>query len=319
MRIGLLVVGFIATVGTVAVAAPRAPQPLLIADATSDNGGAPGTVFRDCPQCPEMVIVPAGSFTMGSPESEIGHGKDERPQRLVSIPAPFAVGRFEVTRGEFAAFMSETGRDGSGCRTWDHRARERIFVQTGGWSDPGFEQADRDPVVCVNWADATAYTVWLSERTGNQYRLLTEAEWEYAARAGTTTARFWGDAQDQACLHANVHDLTGKQNNKLRWEPHFCDDGFGWTAPVGSFPPNKFGLHDMLGNVWEWTEDCWHDNYEDAPDVSTAWEGGNCDYRVIRGGAWTDPPRRARAADRAAEIATNRNDPIGFRLARSLN
>lgn len=310
MRLGLIAIGIVAGLAA----------PILVADGTAANAAAPGSMFRDCEQCPEMVVIPAGSFTMGSPEKEIGHGRDEEPLHAVEVPAPFAVGRFEVTRDEFGVFVDETGRDGMGCQTWDKETKERVMSETGSWRNPGFEQADRHPVVCVNWEDAKAYAAWLSDRTGQQYRLLTEAEWEYAARAGTTTARFWGDAQDQACAHANVHDLSGRKTNKFRWAPHFCDDGFGWTAPVGSFPANGFGLHDMLGNVWEWTEDCWHDNYEDAPDVSRAWaDGGNCEYRVIRGGGWTDPPRSARAADRAAEIAAKRNDPIGFRLARSLD
>lgn len=279
---------------------------------------APGTAFRDCPRCPEMATLPPGSFVMGSPEREGGRGQDEGPAHKARIVAPFAIARHETTRAEFAAFVRDTGHESAGCGIWDHRARKRTFADTADWFAPGFTQDDGHPVVCVSWEDARAYADWLSAKTGAAYRLPSEAEWEYAARAGTVSARFWGEGHDRACAYANVHDLTGKQQNKLRWEPHFCDDGFGWTSPVGSFPPNSFGLYDMLGNVWEWTEDCWNDDYKGAPASGAARTDGNCAYRAIRGGSWMDPPRGARSAGRAAERAGARNDPVGFRVARSL-
>jgi formylglycine-generating enzyme required for sulfatase activity len=301
-----------------AIAAPisQAAEP----DSTPTNADLePGAVFRDCPTCPEMVVVPAGSYDMGSPVGEGDYLADEKPFHTVTIDAPLAVGRYEITRGEFAAFVRETGHEAAGCRFWDGEARERRYEDARDWRDPGFDQDDSHPVVCVSWHDARAYANWLSDRTGERYRLLSEAEWEYAARAGTAEARFWEVASDEACAFANVHDLTNRKAKGLPRHFHLCNDGFSRTAPVGSFEPNAFGLYDMLGNVWEWTEDCWNDNHDGAPATGAARTTGNCDYRVIRGGSWIDPPEGVRVSNRAAEGLMNRNDPIGVRLARSLD
>ncbi len=251
----------------------------------------PGKEFHDCPECPEMVVVPAGSFTMGSPASEKGRDRDEGPQRRVTIAESFAVGKYEVTRGEFGKFVEATG----------HAMRNSC------WDNPGFRQTDRDPVVCVNWKDAQAYVRWLSEKTGQRYRLLTEAEWEYAARAGTWSRYHWGDSIGQG--RANCHDCGSRWGNKQ-------------TAPVGSFSANGFGLHDMHGNVWEWVEDCWHGDYAGAPSDGSAWtSGGDCSRRgrrVLRGGSWFNSPGYLRSAIRIKNGAGDRDDDIGFRVARTL-
>ena len=210
-----------------------------------------GAVFRDCPECPEMVVVPAGEFMMGSPPSEEGRGDDEGPVHRVTIAEPFAVGKYEVTFDEWDACVS-----GGGC----------------GGHRPDSKDRGRQPVAEVSWEDAQAYVAWLSRKTGEAYRLLSEAEWEYAARAGTTTRYHWGD--DIGRNRANCYDDS-------------CGDSWDYTAPVGSFAANAFGLHDVHGNVWEWVEDCWNGNYAGAPSDGSAWESGNCDGRVLRGGSWS--------------------------------
>jgi len=284
----------------------------------------PGERFRDCAECPEMVWLPAGRFTMGSPESETSaegmpdeFAKREQPQREVRLGYALAVGVHEVTRGEYAAFAQSTGRsEGGSCFTnedgkWEDRAGR-------GWRSPGFSQDDRHPVVCVNWDEATAYADWLSGQTGKRYRLLSEAEWEYAARAGTTSARWWGSSANAACGNANVHDRTSKARNAgFTWQHHECDDGFAQTAPVGSFNANGFGLRDILGNVWEWVGDCWNDTYAGAPSDGSARTSGDCGRRGLRGGSWYVEPRSVRAAIRSWVVSGSRIDVIGFRVART--
>ena len=229
----------------------------------------PLSSFRDCADCPEMVVIPAGSFLMGSPEDEDGRQDNEGPRHGVTIGAPFAIGKFEVTRGEFSNFASATDRQAKGCRYYDGNAWKTDPDRD--WRDPGFEQTDSHPAVCVSWEDAQAYTDWLSKETGETYRLPSEAEWEYAARAGTTTRYFWGDDDDSACAFANGHDATSKAQNGFGWTAFPCEDGFARTAPVGSFRANDFGLHDVSGNVWEWSKDSWHSNYDGAPTDGSAW------------------------------------------------
>ena len=280
--------------------------------------GNPGTVFRDCADCPEMVIIPAGSFEMGSPSDEAGRFKQEGPIHRVNVPA-FALGRTHVTRGQFAAFVNETGYDaGRECWTFEEGKVEQR--PSRNWRDPGYRQEDGHPVVCVIWNDAKAYVDWLSRKTGKRYRLPTEAEWEFAARAGTTTARYWGESPDQACGYANVMDNTGKRTVPgVTWAGHNCDDGHAYSAPAGSFKPNAFGLYDIIGNAWQLVEDCWHGNYNGAPTDGSAWAG--CDSsveRVLRGGSWGAGPDNARSAMRAGCSPTNRGHDCGFRLARML-
>ncbi len=258
----------------------------------------PGRVFRDCPECPEMVVVPAGSFMMGSPSSEEGRSGSEGPQHRVTISEPFAVGKYEVTFAEWDACVAA-----GGC---------------GGYrpDDLGWGRGQR-PVVIVNWDNAIAYVAWLSRKAGERYRLLSEAEWEYAARAGTRSSRYWGDDVWAQCDHANGYDRTAKAELDFVWEHAPCRDGSVHTARVGSYGENGFGLSDVLGNVTEWVEDCWHDSYVGAPTDGSAWvTGGDCGQRVIRGGSWYNDPSALRSADRG--WYEHQTETIGFRVSRTL-
>ena len=278
-----------------------------------------GKSFRDCAECPEMVVIPAGSFTMGSPASEEGRFDDESPQHKVTIGRPFAVGKFEVTRGEFAAFVAEAGyHTADSCWVWVDAGGGRWQETAGkGWRDVGYAQTDWDPVACVSWKDAQAYVTWLGRKTGKPYRLLTEAEWEYVARAGTGRSRYWGDSLAAACDYANVADQAAKRRY-ADWAIHECNDGAIYTSPVGRYRPNAYGLHDMIGNVWEWVADCWHDTYAGGPSDGQVWSGGDCSKRVLRGGSWFVRPRFARAALRFRYNLGDRYGDNGFRVARPL-
>jgi len=262
-----------------------------------------------------MVQIPAGSFTMGSPSGEAGRDGDEGPQRRVSVAA-FSLAKTEITRGQFAAFVNDTGYNaGNACRTFEGGK----WTENSGlnWRNPGYSQRDDHPVACVNWQDAQAYAQWLSRKTGQNYRLPSEAEWEYAARAGSSAARYWGDSASQACGYANVMDSTGKaQVSGVTWEVHNCTDGHAYTAPVASFTANTFGLHDMIGNVWEWVEDCYQDSYTGAPTDGSARTSGSCERRVLRGGSWYSDPGNARSAERLWNTPAVRQGSFGFRLAR---
>lgn len=295
-----------------AALAACAPAPLR-------EAGAP---FRDCADCPEMIAIPPGRFVMGTPDDDPENWSPERegPPHPVTIARAFALGRYEVTRSEYWRFVEDTGRRSAGCAVWNGSAWQGDVSKN--WRDPGYPQSDRDPVVCVTWADAGAYTAWLAQRTGKPYRLPTEAEWEYAARAGTLTRRYWGDSPGDACRHANAGDRSLKQG--LGWEPAAdCDDGRIHTAPVGSYLPNAFGLHDMLGNVWEWTEDCWTEGrergYRGAPDDGSARSREDCPMRVTRGAAWNSNPRNLRSSNRGNYSAGTPYDSVGFRVARALD
>ena len=251
----------------------------------------PGRVFRDCDACPEMVVVPAGSFMMGSPSSEEGRDDDEGPVHRVTIPAAFAVGKYEVTFSEWEACVAGGGCDG-------HRPGD------GGWG------RGQRPVIDVTWKDARSYVGWLSRKTGKQYRLLSEAEWEYSARAGTTGPFHFGStiSTDQANYDGDGTYGSGREGVDRRK-----------TVPVGSFPANGFGLHDMHGNVWEWVEDCRHDSYLGTPSDGSAWTtGGECSKRVLRGGSWINVPRVLRSADRNWSSTGNRYISVGFRVSRTL-
>jgi len=300
---------------------------------------APGTVFRDCPDCPEMVVVPAGNFAMGSSAEEkswaASHGgsmyavADEAPQHQVALRS-FALGKYDVTRGEYAAFARETGYPaGDGCG----RGRSIFKWEKDPkltWENPGQAQTDRDPVVCVSWQDARAYIAWLNRKAhrggaasaNEPYRLPSEAEWEYAARAGTTTKFYWGDDDAAAAVHAWFNANSGCE----KVEGFFCDHG--QTHSVGAKPPNAFGLYDMAGNVWQWTEDCYDNSYAGIPADERANEApssdpkakdgqGNC-LRVDRGSSWMFPAWLLRPATRERNPADYRNDIMGFRVARTL-
>ena len=241
-------------------------------------------------------LIPAGEFMMGSPESEEGRNPDDEAQRAVKISSAFSIGVHEVTQSEYESVM--------------------------GVNPSSFKGAN-SPVENVNWDDAVAFCVALSalpaeREAGRVYRLPTEAEWEYAARAGTMTRRFWGDDGDQSCGYANGADQTTKaQVPGWNFMIANCNDRYAYPAPVGSYRANAFGLYDMLGNVWEWTEDCWNENYSNVPTDGSAWTAGNCSLRVVRGGSWYVNPRYLRSALRFRDSAALRDSSNGFRVART--
>jgi len=289
---------------------------LMANQAQAANKVKAGKIFRDCPSCPEMAVIPSGSFDMGSPDSESARDKEEGPVHRVNV-ATFALGKTEITRGQFAEFVKETKYiSGDKCWTLEKGDYEQ---RIGDWRKPGYAQNNKHPVACINWSDAKAYAEWLSRKTGKKYRLPTAAEWEYAARSNTITARYWGDNPDDACGYANGADKTAQAQieGATSWLVHHCTDGFAYTAPVGSFKPNAFGLNDMLGNVWEWVEDTYHDSYDGAPADGSAWQGDGA-LRVLRGGSWNNSPPNLRAAVRYKSEAALRFSSFGFRLARSL-
>ena len=293
-------------------------SPTVHAMALRKVGPKAGDRFRDCPECPEMVVVPAGSYRMGSPSYEQGRQEDEGPVHEVTIAAPFAIGRHEVTVAEFGRFVDETGYSaGNSCRTYEGGEYEDRAGR--GWRNPGFGQSGGHPVACVNWNDAQAYVAWLSRETGEEYRLPSESEWEYAARAGTATARYWGEGESGQCRHANGADASATERySDWQWAVASCRDGHAHTAPAGSFAANDWELHDMLGNVWEWTEDCWNGSYAGAPSDGSAWEYGDCSERVLRGGSWNSGPSVLRAAVRGRLTSGGRVNIVGFRVARTL-
>jgi formylglycine-generating enzyme required for sulfatase activity len=246
----------------------------------------PPASFRECAKdCPEMIVIPAGSFRMGSPATEKGRDDDEDPQHEVVIPTPFAVSRFVVTFADWDACVSV-----GGC------------PQEGRAGDRGWGRGIR-PVIYVSWDDAQAYVAWLSGMTGKAYRLLSEAEWEYAARAGSTTAYFWGEEIGKNNANCNG---CGSQ-----WDTR-------QPSPVGSFKPNAFGLHDMAGTVWQLVQDCYHGNYDGAPDDGSAWISGGCGFRVVRGGSWGGNPELLRSAWRGRVTTGFWDYYLGFRVGRTL-
>jgi sulfatase modifying factor 1 len=287
------------------------------------------TPFRDCPECPEVVTLPGGTFTMGVPaieEEREGVPADVRgrssPQLRVVIPGGLAMGQRAISRGEFAAYVAETGFEpGTGCWTFVNNGATYEYVEQPGltWRDPGYPQGDDHPVVCVSWDDANNYATWLTRKAGHHYRLPSEAEWEYAARAGTSTARFWGDSATVACQFANVADLSLANTLNLDRRPAFtfrCTDNHVYTAPGGSFRPNAFGLYDMLGNVWQWAQDCLNPSLEGQPQNGTARLSGDCSTRAMRGGSWSHLPWYVRAGNRVRGGAADRFSFAGFRVVR---
>ncbi len=252
-----------------------------------------GQKFRDCPECPEMVIAPSGAFTMGSPENEPERSASEGPQHKVSIAQPFAVGRYAVTFEEWDACAA-----GNGCGGYRPR-------------DEGWGRGNR-PVINVNLDDAKAYVAWLSKKTGQRYRLLSEAEFEYVVRAATTTPFWWGSSMtpEQANFDGNHIYAGGGSKGVYR----------AATVPVNYFEPNPWGLYQVHGNVWNWVEDCWRDNYEGAPANGSAWTIAECKQRVLRGGSWQSDPSLLRAARRLlVNLPKGRSSDYGFRVARTLD
>ncbi len=261
-----------------------APTSLSFADPAPDRRYEPGETFKDCPECPEMVVVPAGSFIMGSAESEEGRTRFEGPQHRVMFSRPFAVGKFSVTFDEWDACVAD-----GGC---DHYKP----------SDSNWGRGKR-PVINVSWNDAQAYISWLKRKTGRNYHLLSEAQREYVTRAGTSSPYWWGSV-----ISPSQANYDAGSRGEFNYQ----------TAPVDSFQPNPWGLYQVHGNVWEWTEDCWNESYEGAPTDGSAWTSGDCNSRIVRGGSWEAQPRYLRSALRNLYIAVNRNPRYGFRVARPL-
>ena len=278
----------------------------------------------DAKLAPAMVAIRPDQFSMRSPIDAKGGFDSESQQHAVTIPIPFAISRCEITVGQFKQFVQDANyqtnaeKNGNGCYRWNTEKPNWEQQPERNWKNPGFAQTDAHPVVCVSWDDAQAYVKWLSLRTGAVYRLPTEAEWEYVARAGTKTARYYQD--DKQCDYANGLGQEAKSIARASWTLAECSDGHVYTAPVASFGENQFGLFDMLGNVWEWTEDCWHENYQSAPTDGSAWKEanrGDCGRRVVRGGSWYNLPQYLRSAFRDGVYTDVAFDDQGFRIARA--
>ena len=290
----VLLMGVLSNLGTTWAQVP--PEEVVVLPRQQPTVRSVGDVFRDCAECPEEVILLPGSFLMGSVRRglDTAPGLEEMPQHLVTIGQPIAVGRYEVTFAEWDACVAD-----GGCN--DYKPR-----------DEKWGRGNR-PVIQVDWDDAQSYVSYLSRKTGKPYRLLSEAEWEYAARAGTTTTNYWGNdnhpQRSAVCAYANVGRSTFS----------CAKNGRDITVPVGSFRPNSFGLYDMIGNVEEWTADCWNDNYDGAPSHGSVWQEGNCTFRATRGGSWHDYyTRYFRSASRQKNRASWRRNYIGFRVARTM-
>ena len=234
-------------------------------------------------------MIPSGRFVMGSPQGEDGHAEYEGPQREVEVESQFAVGVYEVTFEEWEVCVSAGSCGG-------------LTPEDGGWG------RGRHPVINVSWSDALGFLQWLSEETGHRYRFLSEAEWEYVSRAGTAMGRYWGETRQAQCRFANGGDAEAP-----------CPDGYAGTAPVGAFRPNGFGLYDAMGNVWEWTQDCWNGSHPRTSGDASPVNSGDCSSCVVRGGSAFDGPTALRSASRGSYPAASRVSRVGFRVARELN
>ena len=292
--------------------------------------GTPVKALRDCADCPEMVIVPAGSFEMGSSADE--RVREGVPSRFadretlvhrVTIAKPFAMSRNEITRGLYARFVAETKRpDPPACGVFNPDTDSWKERPGYSWRNTGFEQTDDHPVACTSFGDARDFAAWLAKKTGKPYRLATEAEWEYAARGGTTTARYWGDSAEPGCELANIMSAAtvARLGNPKSWANKLvCTSPHAFTVPVGSYPPNPFGLHDMIGNVYEWIADCYHPTYAGAPVDGSAWNEPRCAQHMLRGGAFHSAPWLARVAARGGPVETEYH-PVasGIRVVRDM-
>jgi formylglycine-generating enzyme required for sulfatase activity len=271
--------------------------------------GAPANLW-DVALAPRLTVIPAGEFTMGSPASEPGRSKAEGPQHRVFIARPLAVGTTPVTRDEYAAFVADTLRpDPVGCFL-TYLPDQKSESVGYNWHNPGFAQSGNDPAVCVSWEDARAYAAWLTQKTGERYRLLSEAEWEYASRAGTSGVRPWGDAIGRDNANYGSEECCKPLASGLdRWE---------YTSPAGSFPPNAFGLYDVLGNVWQRLDDCWSDDFTGAPADGSVWQSGDCKQRTGHGGAFDAAPAFLRLSFRGKVPLEMHYADGGFRVAREL-
>jgi formylglycine-generating enzyme len=273
----------------------------------------PGSVIRDCPRCPAVTVLRTGRFIQGS-DRPGNSSPFEKPLRWVAISHPIAMSTNAVTVDEFSAFVAATGRDMRGCDTYDGEWKHR---PENSWENPAFVQTGSHPVTCVSWKDAKAYAEWLSSTTGHRYRLPSASEWEYASRGGGEAVVPWSSNAAGACESANVADQSAA-GRYPGWVVYPCSDGYVYTAPVGSFKPNAFGLRDMLGNVFQWTEDCWYPDYVGAPVDGSARTTADCSEHEARGGSWFTNPAYVRADYRNHFDANYRTSSVGIRMVRDL-
>lgn len=295
-----------------ATKAPMKPQNIVAAIPAAPALGV-GQVFRDCPTCPLMKVIPAGEYLQGSASDDAGAQPFEMPQHKTTIVRPFAAGVYEVTVGEFSEFVADTHVEAHACTTYDG---EWHLDPAVSWKNAVENQIASHPVSCVSWQDAKDYVAWLSRRTHETYDLLSASEWEYAARAGDTSQQPWSNPAG-ACSYANLADQTAAQHFSGWWAVP-CTDNYVESAPVGSFAANAFGLYDMLGNVFEWTEDCWSPDYQGAPTDGSPREDGDCAQHELRGGSWFTEPDYVRTAYRDRFAAGYRSTSVGIRLKREI-
>ena len=300
--------------------------------ARAHGGLEAGQVFRDTyaggsARGPEMVVVPAGGFMMGAPPRQIPRGRNDTPYHRVTFERGFAIARAEITVGEFGRFVEATGyrtqaEVDNGSQVYDPRRNRMHRMEDANWRhDYTGERADENlPVVHVSWHDAAAYAEWLARVTGQSYRLPSEAEFEYALRAGTRTAYWWGDGSPPRDRMTNVTGEGDVSPTGQRWSDAFDDyrDGYWGPAPVASLAVNAFGLFDMGGNVKEWVVDCWHDSYRRAPTDGSAWVNPGCQRRVVRGGDWASAPDETFSSVRVSGATRTRMSRLGFRVAKDL-
>lgn len=284
---------------------------------------------RDCAHCPEMVVIPAGTAILGASATDPFRNPDELPERTFTIREPFAVSRYEITRDQYEAFVRATRREIQGNCLSDRTQRGNWVIDAGTtFRDPGFAQQGDHPVACVSWEEAQAYVAWLNTQTRGGYRLLTEVEWEYVARAGGTrnVAYPWGNESAAGCPFANGFDQTtmvkyaGMDTSGYKtFDPMTCTDGWLNTAPVGSLAPNAFDVYDMIGNVAEWVEDCHSPSHEAVSESGAPPSiAGSCSKRIVKGGSWGTLAHNLRTAERIPYAATHRDDSIGIRVAKTL-
>lgn len=276
-----------------------------------------GTTFKECDDCPEMVAIPKGSFTMGAEGGE--PERYEGPVREVTIAKSFAAGVIPVTYGQYRAFIKDTNyQSGVDCIIPVDGAYKA--VPGLNWEDPGIGRAPRDdePVVCIDWKDAKAYVDWVASKTGQPYRMLSEAEWEYVARAGKMARFTWGDNPEDACKHSNLMDSSAPKSVMVAGKPTECSDGFETLAPAGHYPPNDFGVRDMVGNVWSWVQDCYVMPYPAGPLDGSAYESTECPRRSVRGASWATSVSRAHPTFRGRDPEDRLSQLFGLRIARDL-
>lgn len=281
--------------------------------ATPDR--AVGERFTDCDDCPEMVVIGPGTFLMGFEGGE--PERYEGPVRQITIDYAFALGRTEITVAQYRDFVTATGYEAApGCFLWDGVTARMRDEST--WLDPGYDRelTDSEPVVCVDFTDVSAYVDWLAEKTGEPYRLPSEAEWEYAADAGSTATYPWGERPEDACIYANVFDRSAAAKIDSPLQGLGCNDEAASVTAVGSYAPNAFGLHDMVGNVWEWTQDCYQMPAPAGPLDGSPVTEGECGRRSVKGGSWITGISRQRPTFRGRDPEDRASLVFGFRVAR---